>query len=73
MLWKGGNYSDGGIQQTVEINLVDKTTNSLKQLNAYTSKFSELYKVQRKKQQEEKMAFYDFQEDLITPPPFKTQ
>ena len=73
VLWKGGNYSDGGIQQTVEINLVDKTTNSLKQLNAYTSKFSELYKMQRKKQQEEKMAFQDFQDDLITPPPFKTQ
>ena len=73
VLWKGGNYSDGGIQQTVEINLVDKTTNSLKQLNAYTSKFSELYKMQRKKQQEEKMAFQDFQDDLIMPPPFKTQ
>ena len=73
VLWKGGNYSDGGIQQTVEINLVDKTTNSLKQLNAYTSNFSELYKMQRKKQQEEKMAFQDFQDDLIMPPPFKTQ
>ena len=33
ILWKGGDIEDGAITQTVEINLLDKTTNSLKQLN----------------------------------------
>jgi hypothetical protein len=32
---KGGDYKDGGMTQTVEINLMDKTTNSAKQLNSY--------------------------------------
>lgn len=31
----GGDFEDGGIVQHLEINLVDKTTNSLKQLNKY--------------------------------------
>lgn len=31
----GGNFKDGGITQHVEINLMDKSTNSLKQLNKY--------------------------------------
>ncbi|MEO7768706.1 MAG: DUF4836 family protein [Ferruginibacter sp.] len=61
VLWKGGNYSDGGIQQTIEINLVDKTTNSLKQLNQYAAKLSQLYKAHRKKQQEEMALFGDFE------------
>lgn len=37
---KGGDYSDGGIAQTIEINLVDKNTNSLKQLNSYFGKIA---------------------------------
>lgn len=61
VLWKGGNFSDGGILQSVEINLVDKTTNSLKQLNGYAAKLSELYKEKRRKQREEIMAFRDFE------------
>lgn len=32
----GGEFSNGGVTQHVEINLVDKTTNSLKQLNNYS-------------------------------------
>jgi hypothetical protein len=79
VLWKGGNYSDGGINQTIEVNLVDKTTNSLKQLNLYLAKFSDLYKTARRKQQEEKMAFGDFESAADTadsiaapaPPPAK--
>ena len=35
LYYKGGNYSDGGLSQTIEINLMDKNTNSLKQLNQY--------------------------------------
>ncbi len=33
----GGNFKDGGITQHWEINLIDKNTNSLKQLNTYSS------------------------------------
>ena len=51
IIWKGGNFSDGAILQSAEINLVDKTTNSLKQLNQYVAKFNELYREKRKKQQ----------------------
>jgi hypothetical protein len=70
VLWKGGNYSDGGILQSGEINLVDKTTNSLKQLNQYVAKFSGLYKAQRAKQKEDIMAYEDFKlMDTIPPPP----
>jgi len=70
ILWKGGNYSDGGIMQSGEINLVDKTTNSLKQLNQYLSKFNDIYKTQRAKQKQDEMAFEDFKlMDTIPPPP----
>jgi len=31
----GGDYSDGGLSYKIEINLLDKNTNSLKQLNQY--------------------------------------
>lgn len=70
VLWKGGNYSDGGILQSGEVNLVDKKTNSLKQLNQYVAKFSGLYKTQRARQKEDAMAFEDFKlMDTIPPPP----
>ena len=71
ILWKGGNYSDGGIMQSGEINLVDKTTNSLKQLNQYVAKFSDIYKTQRAKQKQDEMAFEDFKlmDTVPTPPP----
>ncbi|MEQ1553539.1 MAG: DUF4836 family protein [Ferruginibacter sp.] len=36
LLISGGNFKDGAINQHWEINLMDKTTNSLKQLNNYT-------------------------------------
>ena len=35
MLIRGGEFKDGGIHQKVEVNLVDKKLNSLKQLNNY--------------------------------------
>jgi hypothetical protein len=43
---KGGEFKDGGIVQQVEINLVDKKMNSLKQLNNY---FGILGSLQKKK------------------------
>ncbi|MEO6720456.1 MAG: DUF4836 family protein [Ferruginibacter sp.] len=63
VLWKGGNFSDGAISQVVEVNLVDKTTNSLKQLNQYAAKMALLYKEKQKKQKDEMMAY----EDMVTP------
>ena len=47
---KGGNMKDGAITQNIEIALLDKTTNSLKQLNQYASTISEV--MQEKKDQE---------------------
>jgi hypothetical protein len=39
---KGGEFEDGGVTQTMEINLMDKSTNSLKQLNQYLGLLSKL-------------------------------
>jgi hypothetical protein len=50
ILMKGGDFTDGAITQTVEINLVDKTTNSLKQLNEYASRLSKVYKTKKDKE-----------------------
>jgi hypothetical protein len=58
---KGGNYSDGGITQTIEINLVDKTTNSLKQLNQYFGKIAQIMESKAKK--------YESQYNYTVPPP----
>lgn len=57
VLWKGGNYNDGAIQQSIEINLMDKTTNSLKQLNQYAAQMALLFKESKKRKKEEMMAF----------------
>jgi hypothetical protein len=48
---KGGNYEDGALTQTVEINLMDKNTNSLKQLNQYLGYVGQI--VEEKKKQRE--------------------
>ena len=39
---KGGNYTDGGFSYDIEINLVDKTSNSLKQLSQYMGLIGEV-------------------------------
>ncbi|MEI9958148.1 MAG: hypothetical protein WDM90_17995 [Ferruginibacter sp.] len=39
---QGGNYEDGGLTQHIEINLMDKNTNSLKQLNQYLGLMAQL-------------------------------
>jgi len=51
---KGGNYESGGITQTMEINLMDKGTNSLKQLNQYLGYIGPL--MQEKKKREDALA-----------------
>jgi hypothetical protein len=69
ILIKGGDFKNGAITQMVEINLVDKTTNSLKQLNQYASKLGEVYKAKKDKQKADMMAFEDAMppEDSIPP------
>ena len=61
VIWKGGEISGGAITQTVEVNLVDKSTNSLRQLNQYAAKMGELYQEKKRKQKEEVMAYEDFE------------
>lgn len=48
---KGGTYEGGGITQTIEINLMDKGVNSLKQLNQYLGTLGQL-KMERDKKME---------------------
>ncbi|MFT3979961.1 MAG: DUF4836 family protein [Ferruginibacter sp.] len=52
----GGEFKDGGIVQHVEINLVDKNTNSLKQLNKYVDKLGVIAK---KKKDTKKIVYHD--------------
>jgi len=59
ILWKGGEFKDGAITQFFEVNLMDKNTNSLKQLNQYAGKLAEVQLQKRKKQKEDMMAFED--------------
>ena len=66
---KGGDFTDDAISSNIEINLVDKTTNSLKQLNQYAAKLSEVYKAKRVRQKKEMMTFEDVvpPEDVMAP------
>jgi hypothetical protein len=52
VIFKGGEFTDGAITQHFEINLVDKNTNSLKQLNTYLGVMGAVEK--KKKEQREK-------------------
>lgn len=63
ILMKGGDFTDGAITQTVEINLVDKTTNSLKQLNEYANKLGKVYKERKDKEKSDKLG----SENAMTP------
>ena len=70
LLFKGGDLKDGAITQSVEINMVDKTTNSLKQLNQYAAKLGEIYKVKRDKEKAAEMAYDNTipSEDVVAKP-----
>jgi Domain of unknown function (DUF4836) len=48
---KGGDYDDGGMNSNIEIDLMDKNTNSLKQLNQYLGLVSKI-KMENDKKQE---------------------
>jgi hypothetical protein len=52
IVMNGGEFKDGGITQHFEVNLVDKTTNSLKQLNRYAGVIG---KIAQQKKREDKM------------------
>jgi hypothetical protein len=73
LLFKGGDFKDGAIAQTVEVNLVDKTTNSLKQLNQYAAKLGEIYKARKAKEKTASMAMDATIpiEDVVAPPASK--
>jgi len=60
----GGTYKDHAIDFQFEINLVDKNTNSLKQLNQY---INTIYKIQAEKKKSQ--ANYDNSVDSLTAPP----
>jgi hypothetical protein len=57
--WKGGDFNNESITQSIEINLIDKNINSLKQLNKYSNTLSALYREKQKKQKEDMMAYED--------------
>lgn len=59
---KGGPYSGGGITQTMEINLIDKNTNSLKQLNQYLGTLGQL-----KMESDKKMEMTDVMMEEVKP------
>ena len=58
--WKSGAISSDVTTGSVEINLVDNSTNSLKQLNNYISTISEVYK-----DKQDKMNASKFEEDML--------
>lgn len=60
ILWKGGSMHGDVMTSSVEINLVDKSVNSLKQLNQYASKLSQLYQQKRLQEKAAIMAYDDF-------------
>jgi hypothetical protein len=68
---KGGKYEDGGITQTAEINLMDKNTNSLKQLNQYLGLLSKLKMENDKKREFSDVKIEEIQADTVNmmPPP----
>jgi hypothetical protein len=60
----GGAYKDKALDFEFEINLVDKNTNSLKQLNQY---INTMYKIQAEKKK--RFMDYDNSADTIAAPP----
>jgi hypothetical protein len=63
---KGGNYDDGGMNSTIEIDLMDKSTNSLKQLNQYLGLLSKL-KMEKDKAVNAKIE--EITNDVLNAPP----
>ncbi|GAB2818006.1 DUF4836 family protein [Ferruginibacter profundus] len=72
---KGGQFEDGGITQSLEVNLMDKNTNSLKQLNQYVGLLGKLKMERDKKRQMNDVTIEEIKPDSISvavpPPPVK--
>jgi Domain of unknown function (DUF4836) len=64
MIINGGGFKDGGLNQHWEINLMDKTTNSLKQLNKYAGQMAA---IDAKKTNQQDMFWKN--DDVIAAPP----
>ena len=62
LLISGGNFKDGGITQHWEVNMMDKNTNSLKQLNNYLGTISI---IQEKKKAKNNIAWMN--DDMMDP------
>jgi hypothetical protein len=60
----GGEYKDGGLVFNYEVNLIDKTTNSLKQLNALVDQMARITKEQKKKNWQK----WDDSSRIVAPP-----
>jgi len=66
----GGELKDGAVNSFGEINLVDKSTNSLKQLNQYIDKMAAIFKSKRHSTvQVEDVILEDVQTKTEPPPP----
>jgi hypothetical protein len=61
----GGGYSKGGLTQHFEINLVDKTTNSLKQMNKYVALMGNIVKEKNKEKKLSALEWSDNNEPLV--------
>jgi hypothetical protein len=62
---KGGDYDNGGMTSHYEINLIDKTTNSLKQLNQYLGRLGAIAKKEKEKKDKE----MEVESRTLYPPP----
>ena len=58
LIAKGGGFEKGGTVQHIELNLMDKKTNSLKQLNNYLGVIARIGKQKEEKRKAEMRAFY---------------
>ena len=65
ILSEGGDFKEGGFQFHTEINLVNKDTNSLKQLNNY---FNEMYQLRESEKNQNSSKL----DSLLVPPPIDT-
>jgi Domain of unknown function (DUF4836) len=66
---KGGDYEDGGMVQNIQIDLMDKNTNSLKQLNQYLGLVSKIKMENDKKRDISDLKLEELNEGNINFPP----
>jgi hypothetical protein len=69
MYIKGGKFENGAVSQSWEINLIDKTTNSLKQLNQYIGLMGKLKIENDKKRMSAMQEMYNDSNAFPPPPP----